>query len=474
MFGINDALRERESQKGPIRVAIIGAGTMGGYMVHQLMTAKGMNPDIVIDVNVERARSALTKAGIAESVLKFCHTPAEVATTIKEGKYAYSGLAELAWTTPEIDVVVEATGNPFVYAHIAFNSIFKKKHLVSFNVEGDVVIGHILKMFADNAGVVYTGVHGDEPGVVKALYDEADALGFEILAAGRHDYGGGDIKWNKNNANEYLKRFKAASVQGNLALFASFIDGSKTNEECAMIANATGLSPDVRGMHGPEVSFAEFPTRVPQLLDAKKNGGILHQTGVVERILPAEGPDAQPVWCFVVVRVVNELQRVFMSDMAGMGNLAGSLNPGTGGMTKAQLLDDGSGGPAQAGIFYTPYHYVAIQAPISIAQAVIYNRPTIAPIGRKRFADVMALTKEDLKTGDIIDEIGGECVAGRVDKARVVRDGGYLPFGLAWGARVLRNINAGEYLRWDDVALRDDRALIVQLRRLQDTLFEVA
>ena len=287
-----------------------------------------------------------------------------------------------------------------------------------------MVIGHILKMFADNAGVVYTGVHGDEPGVVKALYDEADALGFEILAAGRHDYGGGDIKWNKNNANEYLKRFKAASVQGNLALFASFIDGSKTNEECAMIANATGLSPDVRGMHGPEVSFAEFPSRVPQLLNSKKNGGTLHQTGVVERILPAEGPDAQPVWCFVVVRVVNELQRVFMIDMAGMGNLAGSLNPGTGGITKTQLLDDGSRGPAQAGIFYTPYHYVAIQAPISIAQAVIYNRPTIAPIGRRRFADVMALAKKDLRTGDIIDEIGGECVAGRVDKARVVRQGG--------------------------------------------------
>src|SRR5580693_3272368 len=126
MFGINDALRERESQKGPIQVAIIGAGTMGGYMAHQLVTAKGMNPEIVIDVNVERAKSALTKAGIAESVLKLCHTPAEVAATIKEGKHAYSGLAELAWTTPEIDVVVEATGNLFVYAHIAFKSIFKR------------------------------------------------------------------------------------------------------------------------------------------------------------------------------------------------------------------------------------------------------------------------------------------------------------------------------------------------------------
>src|ERR1700730_11457606 len=119
MFGINDALRERELKEGPIRVAVIGAGTMGGYMAHQLVTAKGMKPDIVIDIDVERARSALTKAGIAESMLKFCHTPSEVASTIKEGKYAYSELAELAWTTPEIDVVVEATGNPFVYGDIS-------------------------------------------------------------------------------------------------------------------------------------------------------------------------------------------------------------------------------------------------------------------------------------------------------------------------------------------------------------------
>jgi predicted homoserine dehydrogenase-like protein len=52
-----------------------------------------------------------------------------LATTIKEGKHAYSDLAKLAWATAEIDFVVEATGNPLVYTRIAFHSIFKKKHL---------------------------------------------------------------------------------------------------------------------------------------------------------------------------------------------------------------------------------------------------------------------------------------------------------------------------------------------------------
>jgi predicted homoserine dehydrogenase-like protein len=91
--------------------------------------------------------------------------------------------------------------------------------------------------------------------------------------------------------------------------------------------------------------------------------------------------------------------------MAGMGNLAGSLNPGAGRMSKTQLLDDGSGRPAQAGIFYTPYHEVAIQAPISIAQAAIYNRPTIDCTNwTEAVCRCMALTKKDLKAGDIIDE----------------------------------------------------------------------
>lgn len=328
----------------------------------------------------------------------------------------------------------------------------------------NVAIGNLIHRLAQNAGVVYTGVHGDEPGVIKALYDEADALGFEVIAAGRNDYGGGDVRWNKNNAHEYLDRFAAATVQKNLSLFASFIDGSKTNEECAMVANATGLVPDVRGMHGPSASFTDFVTEVPALLDTEENGGILSRSGVVERILPSEGPDAQPVWCFVVVRIVNQLQRVFMKDMAGLGNTAG----GDAGESSRKVIEaDGE----SAGLFYAPYHYVAIQAPISVAQAVIHGRATIAPRTDRRFADVMALAKRDLAEGEIIDEIGGECVAGRIEKASVVKEGGFLPFALARGSRLLRDVAAGEYLRYEDVELQDEEAMLVQLRRLQDSLF---
>ncbi|GAH90752.1 unnamed protein product, partial [marine sediment metagenome] len=55
--------------------------------------------------------------------------------------------------------------------------ILSKKHVIMLNVETDVVVGLILKKLADNAGIVYTVSAGDEPGVIKELYNFARTLG---------------------------------------------------------------------------------------------------------------------------------------------------------------------------------------------------------------------------------------------------------------------------------------------------------
>jgi len=473
MFGINDRIRKHSETYGPIQVAVIGTGAMGGALVDQLTMARGMEAEVVVDVDLGRAAEVLAAAGFMENQITRCVSVEEADAALAAGHKVITTKAEIAWSLPQIDCVVEATGNPTFFADVALATIAAKKHLVTFNVEGDVLVGNILKKKADDAGVVYTGIHGDEPGVVKALYDEADALGFEILAAGRHDYGGGDVKWNKENVGAYLKNVSAGAVQRNAALFASFVDGSKTNEECCMIANATGLEPDIRGMHGPAVTFSEFAQRVPQLLDSRENGGILSRTGVVERIVPAEGAHVQPVWCFVVVRIRNELQRVFMNSMSGLGNLVDERSP-LGSAAGAQLAPSPKE-KSTVGIFYTPYHYVAIQAPISIAMAVVDRQVTIAPLtSGKRYADVMALTKKDLLQGEVIDEIGGLCVAGRVEKARIVSEGNFLPFALARDATMKRAVSKGEYLTYDDVVLGPANDRLVALRREQDLLFPPA
>jgi predicted homoserine dehydrogenase-like protein len=45
----------------------------------------------------------------------------------------------------------------------------------------------------------------------------------------------------------------------NPRMLVEFVDGSKTMVEMAAIANATGLVPDVPGMHGPAADRDSWP-----------------------------------------------------------------------------------------------------------------------------------------------------------------------------------------------------------------------
>jgi predicted homoserine dehydrogenase-like protein len=120
-----------------------------------------------------------------------------------------------------------------------------------------------------------------------------------------------------------------------------------------------------------------------------------------------------------------------MNSMSGLGNWCEGSPLGS--AAGAQLAPAPKR-KSSVGIFYTPYHYVAIQAPISIAMAFIDRQANIAPpTDGERYADAMALTKKDLSDGEVIDEIGGVCVAARVEKARIVSEDTFLPFALARG-----------------------------------------
>ena len=43
----------------------------------------------------------------------------------------------------------------------------------------------------------------------------------------------------------------------NPKMLASFVDGTKTMVEMAAVANATGMTPDKPGMHGPEETLPD-------------------------------------------------------------------------------------------------------------------------------------------------------------------------------------------------------------------------
>jgi len=446
MFGIHEKLKQLEVDKNSIKTSLVGAGTMGTGLVIQMAKAPGMEVVIIVDKIIERAIQAYKDAGIDESQIVICNSITETEKALKSGKKVCTTKAEIAWSIKEIDILIEATGVPEIYASIAFNAIKNKKHVVTLTVEGDVCIGHILKMFADNAGVVYTGIYGDEPGCVMQLYSEAAALGLEVVAVGRSEMGGGKLSWNKETIIEALKGTAQEKMIKNPAIFASFCDGSKTNEECCMMANAIGLKPDVRGMHGPTVSFEEFSHEVPRLLNLKERGGILNGLGVVERIGVPGDPVMAPLYVFVVTRSNTEYEKVQMGKP-----------------TRCLGLDNR--------ILYMPYHFLTVQAPLTIAYVALEKQAVIAPKGDNRAADTITMVKKNLESGEIIDEIGGLCAAGRIEKASITKEENLLPFALAEGARVIKPIPKKGFLTYNDVKLKDEQSLIVYLRKLQDKLF---
>ena len=84
----------------------------------------------------------------------------------------------------------------------------------------------------------------------------------------------------------------------------------------------------------------------------------------------------------------------------------------------------------------------------------------------------MATAKRPLKAGEILDGEGGACVWGRQLPAASSLTLGALPLGLAGEVRVIRDIETGSVLTWDDVML-DENDAAVRARREMEHAFAV-
>ena len=66
-------------------------------------------------------------------------------------------------------------------------------------------------------------------------------------------------------------------------------------------------------------------------------------------------------------------------------------------------------------MFYTPYHLPHMQLPHSVARAVLFNDPTLTPLGAP-VCDTVSIAKRDLKAGERLDGMGGFTCYGLVDR----------------------------------------------------------
>ncbi|HZY68159.1 MAG TPA: SAF domain-containing protein, partial [Devosia sp.] len=409
-----------------------GSGEMGTDLVTQGMLMQGIE---IAAIATRRPHTALEATAIAygdTSHAVEADTQSKVTAAIESGKLAITS-ADTLVRTPLIDVVIDATGKPGVAADFDLLAMEHGKHLVMMNVEADVTIGPYLKKEADRLGVVYSVGAGDEPSSCMELIKFATALGYRIVAAGK----------GKNNAfnrdavpDDY--REEATRRNMNPRMLVEFIDGSKTMVEMACIANATGLIPDVPGMHGP----AADRDQMVKVLIPKEDGGILNRKGVVDFTV---GKGVAPgVFCIVEAEHPRIIER----------------------------MDDLHVGEGPYYSFFRPYHLTSLEVPLTAARIMLYGKPDMVPLPNP-VAEVCAVAKRDLQAGEIFDAIGETCYRSFTLTTTDARARKAVPVGLLEGGKVIAPVRKGELLTLDNAA-PDSTTRLFALRRLQDEMLGYA
>ncbi len=425
MIIIDKALEERQRQDNPIRVAVIGAGYMGRGLALQIISAiQGMSVVAISNRTLSEAGRAYREAGI-ESV-RTVKTVAQVEEAIANRQCAITDDAMLLCQAEGIEAIIEATGEIEFGAHVVMEAIKHGKHIILMNAELDATVGPILKVYADRAGVIITNADGDQPGVVMNLYRFVKTIGYNPVLAG-------NIKGLQDpyRTPETQKAFAERHFQ-KPRMVTSFADGTKISMEMAVVANATGFKAGRRGMYGPRCAHVTealnlFP--LEQLL-----GG-----GLVDYVLGAEpGPGV-----FVLGYSEHPIKQKYMTYFK-MGD-----------------------GPLY--VFYTPYHLPHLEAPLTVARAVLFKDAAITPLGGP-VGEVITLAKRDLKAGELLDGIGGFTCYGMLDNAAICQAENLLPMGLSEGCRLKKDIPRDQAVTYADVELPAGR-LADRLRTEQNNHF---
>ena len=429
--GLAADLAAREEAGKPIRVGIIGCGEMGTDLVTQIARMKGLRVGAIADRSGRNAQEAIRIAGHeADHGAAVDGLPA-LDRAVQRGAIAITDDAHTILRSGHIDVIIDATGRPAAGAEIGLATIRQGKHLVMMNVEADVTIGAYLKREADKAGVIYTIGAGDEPTATMELINFVTALGYPVIAAGKG-------KNNPFNPDAVPDDYRAEATRRNMnpRMLVEFVDGSKTMVEMSCIANATGLTLDIPGMHGPEATLETLE----KVLVPKADGGLLNRKGVVDYTV---GKGVAPG-----VFVVAEMDHPRLCE---------------------RMHDLKMGGKGPYYTFYRPHHLTSLEVPLSAARAVLYREAEMFPLPRP-IAEVCAKAKRDLAPGETLDAIGETCYRSWAMRADDARAANAWPVGLLHGGRVTAPIAKGEVITRDKVSLPADTPLM-RMRLEQERMF---
>ena len=442
-MNLHKLLTEREAQGRPIRVGLIGAGRFGTMYLAQARNIPGIHVVAIADINTARAQGAF----------QLVDWPAEqIAVSVEDA------LANRTTTIvnsadslfeSEIDVIVEATGNPIVGIHHALRAIETGKHIIMVTVEADALAGPALAKRAEAAGVVYSMAFGDQPALIMELVDWARTSGFDVVCAGKgakylehyHDMNPDNVWENWEFSKELT-----SSGQLNPYMHTSFRDGTKAAIEMAAVANGARLKPSDNGL-----TFTPGDVeQIASICRPSSVGGALAHEGSVDVMssVNRDGtwiPHNTQEGVFVVVKATNAYVSGCFSEYPWHPDPT-----------------------MQYAALYRPYHYVGLELNVSIANAALRGISTGHPVGF--YGDVVATAKKDLTAGEFLDGEGGFTVWGKLVSAQYSVQTGALPVALAHHVELRNDIKKGQVVGWEDVIVDESLAEALVLRKETEAL----
>jgi predicted homoserine dehydrogenase-like protein len=371
-------LQIKEENNQPIHVGVIGAGKFGTMFLSQANRLPGVHVVGVADLNPEVARSNLRLAEWPDEQF----SANSLDNAIETGRTCILDNSARLIAFPQIDIIIECTGNPVIAVDHLLAAFDEGKHVISATVEADAVCGAALSKVAAEKGVIYSLAYGDQPAMVCELVDWARVCGFKVAAAGRghkwlpeYRFSTPDTIW------DYWGLTKEQAERGRLnpKMFNSFLDGTKPAIETAAIANACGLDVPIEGLAYPIGSVDD----IPSLMRPRSEGGVLERSGMFEVISSME-PDGNEleynirkgVW--VCVEADSEYQRNCFEEY--------------------KVKTDDSGRYMS---LYKRWHLIGLELGMSVASVGIRGESTGTATEFR--ADVVSVAKRDLKAGEILD-----------------------------------------------------------------------
>ncbi len=455
-------------KKDTTSIALIGTGHFGTAVLIQSLVIDDLRVAAIADKNADAIRTAAAHAGLGPDRIRFCETKSEIVGAMDCGAVAAVSDAMLLMDLP-IDTIVEGTGNPEAGARHAEAAIRNGKNVVIVSKETDSCVGPILRKHAEDNGVVYTPVDGDQHGALIELIDWARSLGLHVVCGGKsrdaefiYDSVDKTVTVYRDNGIT-IKETKTVQLDdsevdlfenlgddpaGRIALRKKILDkldkrGGFDLCEMVIAANAAGLRPDTELLHDAVIRTSE----ITDVLCMKEDGGILSTDGAIEVVTDIHEKREAGLGggVFIVVHADNDYSQMILNTKGCISNRKGSV-----------------------ALVYKPYHLCGVEAATTLVAAGIYGISLVDSGYRQNF-DIVQEAVIDLKAGDIVGNDHDERFLTHMIPAHPIAPDSPVPAHMLNGRRLKTDVPKGTIITYSMIEEPED-SMLWALRAEQDLM----